>query len=398
MPTDTYDLAVIGGGPSGAIAAYETARRSLRVLLLEQEKLPRYKACGGVVAAHVENLVDFPIEPTIERRISRVMVTVRLQPPFVSTAPRPFAYLVMRDVFDSYLVETAARAGADVRQQTALTQLAEVEDGCVLTTTNGAFKAKYVIGADGAYSKTRKLVGAPHFQRLSVALEREIRTTPDLLLGWNDTIALDFGGLRSGYAWIFPKATNFSVGVWGPRSVAKRLRPYCDTLVEHYRGRIGDAEPYLRTGHHLPIRTPHERIVYNRVLLVGDAAGLVEPLTGEGIYYAMRSGQIAAEVIHEASRSGIRCLPTYQERIEEEIQPELQVSKSLLFLLDLAPTFWVPRLLRQSHPFWRLFYRIFTGEKQYQDIPRKFGTLGRLLFSLTRNSAIVTRDNLRPYD
>jgi flavin-dependent dehydrogenase len=151
-----------------------------------------------------------------------------------------------------------------------------------------------VIGADGANSTVRKRVGAPRFQRLSVAVEREISADRDAIQGWHDTIALDFGRLASGYAWVFPKAKNFSVGAWGPQGVARQLAPYCNEMVAHYRDRMGSDRPYIARGHYLPLRVRNEPIVFGRTLLVGDAAGLIEPLTGEGIYYAMRSGQIAA--------------------------------------------------------------------------------------------------------
>jgi flavin-dependent dehydrogenase len=213
-----------------------------------------------------------------------------------------------------------------------------------------------------------------------VAIEREIQGAPEILEEWKDTASLDLGHLASGYAWVFPKATNFSVGVGGPRSVAKQFRAYYDDVVAYYRSEIGANRPYIEAGHHLPVRVPDERIVYGRTLLIGDAAGLIEPLAGEGIYYAMRSGQISAETIWETMR-GQAQLATYQRKIDQEIQPELQGAKALLFLLDLAPHFWVPLLLRQSSPFWKYFYRLFTGEKSYQDLPRMFGPPGQWLFS-----------------
>ncbi len=373
------------------MAAYELAKKSLKVALLEKARLPRYKACGGVVAPRVERILDFSIEPTIERRITKMMITVKLGSPFISQAPHPFAYLVMREKFDNYLVEVASRAGAEVYEQSPLTGLIDAQSSYLLTTPTREFRAKYIIGADGANSVTRKLVGAPRFQRLAVAIEREIQSSPELLEKWSDTIAVDFGQLASGYAWVFPKAANFSVGAGGPKSVAKQLESCYRATVNHYQDQIGNARPYVEAGHHLPIRVPNERLVYGRTLLVGDAAGLIEPMAGEGIYYAMRSAQIAAETILQAIRFDDGYLPGYQKKIDQEIQPELQVAKSLLLLLDKSPQFWVPRLLKQSHPFWQYFYRVFTGEQNYQDLPGKFGLLGQLIFSV-----LLARD-VEPY-
>jgi flavin-dependent dehydrogenase len=148
--------------------------------------------------------------------------------------------------------------------------------------------------------------------------------------------------------------------------------------VSYYANEIGNSCPYITAGHHLPIRTRDEKIVFGRTLLVGDAAGLIEPLVGEGIYYAMHSAKLAAETIVEAIRSGDNHLPNYQLKVDQQIQPEIQISKSLLLLLDLAPRFWVPRLLEQTNPFWRFFFRIFTGEKSYQDFPSMFGPFAKI--------------------
>jgi geranylgeranyl reductase family protein len=392
MPVNEYDVVVVGGGPGGAVAAYTLAQKSLKVALLEKEKLPRYKACGGVVAPHAEKLLDFSIEPMIERRVNKMNITVDFKSPFVSEAPRPFANMVMRDKFDNFLVEAAAQAGAGIYQQSPLTGLQPTSSGYTLQTPKLELKTRYLIGADGANGVTRKLVGAPRFKRLSVALEWEIQSSAERLQAWHDIVAIDFGTLRSGYAWVFPKAHNFSVGVVAPRSLAKQLTAYCEATLEHYKDAIGSTPPYIKAGHHLPIRVPGENIVFGRTLLVGDAAGLIDATVGEGIYYAMYSGLLAAETILEAVQLGDDRLMTYQRKVDQLIQPDLQVSKSLLYILDWAPHFWVPRLLKQSSSFWKYFCRIYTGEESFQDLPKKLWPIGGLLYSA------FARDDLKLYN
>jgi geranylgeranyl reductase family protein len=391
MSRNEYDVVVVGGGPGGAIAAYRLAHHSLKVALLEKEKLPRYKACGGVVAPHAAKLLDFPIDAMVERRTTKMQITVKFKSPFVSEAPRPFANMVMRDKFDHYLLEVAAHAGVSVYTQSPLVRLHATPGGYTVTTPKLQLKTHYLVGADGANGVTRKLVGAPRFKRLSVALEWEIRSSAERLQDWRDTVAVDFGSLRSGYAWVFPKSENFSIGVVAPKSLAKQLRAYCEATLEHYRDAIGPAKPYLKAGHHLPMRVPDEQIVFGRTLLVGDAAGLIDPLVGEGIYYAMHSGQLAADTILEAAQLGDDRLVTYQQKVDRLIQPELQVSKSLLYILDWAPEFWIPQALKQTSPFWKYFYRIYTGEGSFGDLPRKLGPLGGLFYS------VLARDDLPLY-
>jgi flavin-dependent dehydrogenase len=338
----------------------------------------------------VEQLLDFSIAPVIERRITTLRATVDLAAPFVSAAPRPWAYMVMRDTFDQFLLDQAARAGAAIYADAPVTALQDRGTAYRLTTPQTEFMATYVIGADGATSTVRKLVGAPPFRRVSVAIERELTASPAALAPWSDTLALDFGHLRSGYAWVFPKATNFSVGVGGPRSVAKELRPYYAAMLAQYAPELGNTTPYITAGHPLPIRVAGEPLVYGRTLLVGDAAGLIEPLAGEGIYYAIRSGQLAAAAIVDAATRGPAHLARYAHTVDTEIQPELEVASACLVLLDLAPQWWVPWLLKQSHPFWHAFYRIFTGEQRYQDLPRTFGRPGAWLVA-----AVAHADRVR---
>jgi geranylgeranyl reductase family protein len=379
-----YQVAVIGAGPSGAIAAYELAKRGVNVAIFEKHDLPRSKPCGGVVATHVDELLDFSLDPVVERKITKILITVKLGSPFLTESPQPFAYLVMRERFDTFLVDVARRTGAVVYLKSGITSLTEESDGYSLKTKDTTVRVNYIVGADGAHSTMRRLVGAPRFQRLSFAIEREIRSSSKQTAEWEDTIALDFGQIGSGYGWVFPKTNNFSVGTGGPRSVARQLPSYCTDLMAHYRERIGDEQPYSSSASNLPIRTKGEPIVYGRVLFVGDAAGLIDPLSGEGIYYAMRSGQLAAKVIAESIAHGEPQLATYQNAIDQEIQSELQIAKKLLWMLDLAPALWVPWLMKPSHPFWRYFYRVFTGEKEYRDFPKKFGVVGKLLFALLR--------------
>ena len=178
MPNIRFDVAVIGAGPAGAFAAYELAKRGISVALLEKETLPRYKACGGVVAPHVEKLLDFSIDPAIERRISKMLVTVRFKSPFLTHSPMPFAYMVMRDTFDNFMVEKAKAEGARVYDNMPLQSLKSESDTFTLTSGDNQFHARYLVAADGANSGTRRLLGAPRFQRLSVAIEREVTCRP----------------------------------------------------------------------------------------------------------------------------------------------------------------------------------------------------------------------------
>jgi geranylgeranyl reductase family protein len=386
MSLETSDVVVVGAGPAGTIAAYELAKQGVRVVLFEKEKLPRYKACGGIVSPRAERVLDFSIAPVIERRVTKILITVRQRAPFIREYPRPIIYTVMRDTFDSFLVEKAKEAGAIVFDQSPVIGLTEARKEYVVTTAKKKMVTRYIVAADGANSTMRMLVDAPPFQRLSVAIEREVLDTENKLERWNGMVALDFGHLRSGYAWIFPKGQNFSIGVGGPKSLAKEFQPYYDQFTKYYKNQLSNAKPYISKGHLLPIRLLDERIVYGRTLLVGDAAGLIDPMIGEGIYFAMISAQLAAKTVIKAIQEGHTDLLSYQNEVDKEIQSEIQIAKILLKILDLAPGVWIPLLLKHSDTFWNYFCRVLIGEKNYRDIERKFGLLAKSVLALMKES------------
>ncbi|MBN2543281.1 geranylgeranyl reductase family protein [bacterium] len=378
----SYDTVVIGAGPAGAIASYYLAKSGLHAALIEKEDIPRYKPCGGVVGTRVEKILDFSIEPVIERKITKAKITVNLKDQFLTQSLYPFVYLVMRDKFDAFLVNKACEAGVELFTNEPLQRLEKSDERYTLITPGQKFETKYIVAADGANGPTRKLLNLNPFKRLSVAFEREIHGDNPKLKGWENTIAMDYGHLSSGYAWVFPKAEIFSIGAGGPRSLAKELKPYCDKFIDCYMNEIGDGTPFRTTCHFLPIRTKGERIVHGNVLFVGDAAGLIDPMAGEGIYYAMRSGQLAAESIINCLKNSNISVTEYEKKVDSEIQPDLQIAKSLLFMQNLSPRFWIPRYMKSDSYFWKFFYKVFTGESEYKNFPRKFGVFGRMFFAL----------------
>lgn len=377
----SYDVVVVGGGPAGATVAYELALAHLSVLLLERERLPRYKPCGGIITPRVEKILDFSIAPVIERYITRMLMTIELSSPFIRKNPKPVVYTVMRDTFDNFMVQKARKAGATIEDGTPVLGLEVVDRRFVVRSAHSRVLADYVVAADGANGETRRLLGAPRHRRLSFAVEREIADSKKSLPQWNDMLALDFGFLRSGYAWLFPKANNFSLGAGGPERMAKQLDPYYEKFVSYYSDRIGHTTPYIAEGHPLPIRVANERIVYDRAVLIGDAAGLIDPMSGEGIYFAVRSGQLAAETILDAIQTGKPDLSRYQHLVDNEIQPDLQMAKSLLRIFNHAPSFWVRDVIGRSNMFWNYYCRMIIGERSYDDIRRSFGPAS-VIFSL----------------
>lgn len=307
-----YDVAIVGSGPAGASAAYWLTEAGRRVLVLEKEHLPRYKACGGGVPKSVFDRFPFDFSPVVEREISRVRFRFRDgREVRVDLPDRPGA-MVMRDRFDLHILR---HSGAEVREGALVNALVQDEAGVEVTTRQGeTLRARYLLGADGANSRVARLVGLRRGRPLGATIEAEVPADNDLMEEYADTALFLFGTLSEGYLWIFPKAEHLSLGIGTFSQRGQKLRE----ILKREMAELGiDIEGVPQHGHPLPIYLRHEPLHRGRVLLAGDAAGLVDPLMGEGIRHAVDSGRLAAEALLAGD------LAAYTRRVHREIGADL---------------------------------------------------------------------------
>ena len=315
--TTHYDVLICGAGPAGACAAYETASRGLRTLILEKRPLPRYKTCGGGVPLTIgHELTALAPEAFVEATVTRMRHTWNFGDAHLADInpdpgePPMSLWMVQRSVFDNALTQRAARAGAEVRDGLALRH-AEPEGASRVrvTTANGdSVTANAIVGADGANGMVARLAGLRAHRPLAIALEAEIPHR------WGDghpTLRPEIAhleyGVRRGYAWVFPKAGHLSVGagMFGRRSAEGRGEASKGELARWVTGYLAAlgvprrAEEIEFHGHPLPIWNGLEPLAAwgGRALLAGDAAGMVNPLFGDGISYACRSGALAGRAV-----------------------------------------------------------------------------------------------------
>jgi geranylgeranyl reductase family protein len=273
----SYDVIVAGGGPAGATAAFFLGQAGRRVLVLEKQEVPRYKTCGGAVSAHV--LAQFPIsfENVIETRVKAISYALGQDRVTIPLEDESLC-MVMRAEFDAHLLK---HVPGDVRTRTAVREVEERAEGVTVTTSTGErVEAEYLVAADGANSIIARQAGLRKKRVLAGAIEVEARVPQEVRQRYAAPVLI-FGEVALGYLWIFPKAAHLSVGIG-----ALNPRPgVLQATLERVMDRFG-----------VPIEG-QPRSGTRRVLLAGDAAGLVDPFTGEGIRLAIRSGRLAAEAI-----------------------------------------------------------------------------------------------------
>ncbi len=376
------DVAVVGGGPGGACAAYALASQGIDVALLERELLPRYKACGGGLVHRVHDFLPVDAETAIERRCRAAEVNLMASGQhFVTHRQEPIVSTTMRASFDWLLVEAAARAGARVIYPCEVLAIASHRYGVDLTTHMGQVHAHFVIAAHGAAGRLSRLGGWRDHCVTAPALEWEVRVPPEVFDRFSQTARFDIGAVANGYGWVFPKRAHLSVGI-GVLNPARRTTQTLKKSLRQYLAAIGVA-PLIEVQQHgyvVPLTTHKAPLMRDRVMLVGDSAGLADPLTGEGISNAVISGRLAGEALAAGALNPERVMAHYQERMDGMILRELRSAHYLARLLYATPALSAASLFGSCGA--RLTERVtdvFMGERRYtEEVDRRISLLRKL--------------------
>lgn len=317
-------IVVVGASVGGSTAASTLAQAGIPVVMLERD-LAWVKPCGGALPPVAFDEFDIP-DSLISRKVGKAKIhspserLADIQVSGLQQRSADYVAMVCREDLDPYLRRRAVSQGAELIEG-KLIDLHVEADGVAVTYTPKdsrvphTLQAEAVIGADGAYSTTAKLLGLTR-PPYCVAIQERIRLPEDQMERWADTAHLYLGQDVSPdlYAWVFPKVDHLAVGCGAGPGKTKEMRQLLANLKERIASDLVGGEIFLEEAHALPIH-PRKQIAFDRVMLIGDAAGLVAGTSGEGIYWAMKSGKRAAETLIETlPDTSLRALRRYERR------------------------------------------------------------------------------------
>jgi geranylgeranyl reductase family protein len=349
-----FDAIVVGAGPAGSTAAYRLAGAGADVLLLDRARFPRDKPCGGGVTGRAARLLPFSIEPVVEHVVSAVDLRLRYGKTLARGDGNPLVHMTQRKRLDHFLVQKAVEAGAELREGVKVGDLDVREDGVVVE----GFAADALIGADGVNGINARRLGLGGNRVVGVALEGNMPYSRMDRSAYDGRLALELGVVPGGYGWVFPKGDHANFGVGGWEEEGPRLRDHLRRLCEAHGVSFDDLEE-LR-GYRLPLREPRSTLARGRALLVGDAAGLIDPVSGDGMFEGFLSSRYASEAVLDLLQGRAESLDPYGPRLAKRLATHLWASWGVKVALDRYPraTFG----LASTKTVWSSVERLVRGE------------------------------------
>jgi geranylgeranyl reductase family protein len=372
-----FEVAVVGAGPAGSIAALHLARAGKDVALIEKAALPRVKVCGGGVVRRAHEHVPADVVLPVQRPCTRVeMRYADRGMGFAVERKDTVIAMTMRAELDHALVEAARKSGATVLSPCELRGIARSQEHVELDTQQGTVRAGFVVLADGATGRCAKLAGWAENLVTIPALEAEVRVDDRSLAALGSSATFDFGGVvEGGYGWVFGKSQHLSCGVLsmqrGNAGLHERLGLYLRAA-----GVVALSPPDVR-GYVIPIAPRSGGCARGRVLLAGDTAGLADPITAEGISLAMHSGALAAKAILRGGRSD-DVERAYETDLRRNILSELRVARLVAHVLYRRPRLARTLFRHAGQHLCEAMADVYVGARSYKSLvtsPRNWARL-----------------------
>lgn len=337
-------------------------------MVLERAEHPRYKTCGGgLIGPSLASLGDitFPVQ----EKISAVTFGLNGRHEFTHRYGSAILAMVLREEFDDALRSSAEAAGAVVLQRSRVREISQDGEIARAQLTDGsAISARVLIGADGSAGISAKHVGV-EFRQVDLGLEAEIAVPDAVRRTWQGRVLLDWGKIPGSYAWIFPKRDRLTVGVIAERGRGDETRQFLARVIDRHG--LGGFPRIHDSGHLTRCRTPGSPLRKDRVLVAGDAAGLLEPWTREGISFALRSGKLAGEAAATASQvtdgqKADGALEDYASSVLRTLAPEMNAGSQIISAFMRHPAFFHYALASPVGK--RIFGGFCRGEKPFASV------------------------------
>lgn len=372
-----FDCIIVGAGPAGGTAAYHLAKRGRSVVVLEKESLPRYKPCGGGVSPIVQQWFDFDFSPAVSVKATEIRYTWKMGDPVdVQLKTKEPVWMVRRDVFDHFLIEQAQKQGAELRTQTEVTGIEFKGDRWQVNTLSEPVEGRYIIAADGAKGPMAKWLGfSKRKRRMAGALEVETPAPTDE----EPVVHFDFGQVKNGYIWNFPKAGGYSIGVGAFRGGG--TQDLKGMIAEYGKQFSVNLNAYQQYGHGICLWDGKQKLHTQNAVLAGEAACVVDPFTAEGIRPSILSGLKAAEAIDRAVAGDGNALENYTQVINEEWGDEMVWAQRLAAAFYSLPKIGYDVGVKRPSAT-EVMLKILCGELRYSEVVNR--ALQRLGGSLVK--------------
>ncbi len=362
-----YDCIVVGAGPAGASAAYHLSKRGRTVLLLEKASLPRYKPCGGGVSPEIADWFDFDFEPVISQKVTKARYTWKLGE-VIEADLGTSIWMVRRNEFDYYIVQQAQAQGTILQDETkAIGIHFSVGKWHVETSNYETLEAKYLIAADGGRGPMARWLG---FEERTTNIAGAIEIEPKMPVEDGHVVHFEFGLLKNGYVWNFPKSDGYSIGSGAFCTNQRKGKDLVEPMVNYAAAFDIDGASEQKYGHPVCLWDGDQILHTQNAVLAGEAACVVDPFTAEGIRPSIFTGVKAAEAIDRALTGESAALADYTATVAAEVGSEMRLATRLAKAFYTAPHLSYKAILNQPSAS-RAMGKVFTGELKYADVVQK---------------------------
>ncbi len=347
---EKYDVIIVGGGPAGSTAGYILGTLGIHTLLIDKSVFPRKKLCGGVLTHKTLKLLDRVFKET-DKTIEHAGVInyltngydIYFKDTLMShgTSKYPFIF-VDRYVYDNFLLQKVKDAGVKVIEGDKVKNI-DPERNTLTTSSGKTYNAQFIIGADGVHSVVRRYLPRHYIHNrkweYNLATALEITVPRNEFQQYIKYPIIQFGYIDWGYSWIFPNKDEIIVGLGGlNRKNNKQIKKICYEYISAVAPSFikKNHQAIKICGHPVPSGNYLSKPVYRNAMLVGDAAGFSDPISGEGIYQAQRSAEIASLSIYNSLKNEVSLEKTYVRLLKKHVFPDLFYAKILRWFIFKA--------------------------------------------------------------